>query len=247
MEVDVVGLGVSTIDVISVVDRLPLGETVDMAAVDPFPSGEIVKDATDLTVQGGGPVATAMVTLARLGARTAMLDVVGDDWRGELIRKEFEDDGVCSDFVKFGVGCASGTSRIFVRKNDGERAIMHFRGTALELSPADIPCSLIQSAKYVHVNGRHWEACLHAVERRRDDEEHQVASRADSGQRGVAQPRDEEKVDEIIERLHQHADGNRRGRQQDMPVDGAFGQVLHDGISESNRPRPRRARPGILE
>ena len=68
---DVVGLGVATIDIVMLVDHLPAEEEIERAL--------------DLTLQGGGPVATAIVTLTRLGARTAMLDAIGDDWRGKLI------------------------------------------------------------------------------------------------------------------------------------------------------------------
>lgn len=62
---DVIGLGASTIDIVSLVDH--------------FPATEEIQRAEAMTVQGGGPVATAMVTLARLGARVAMLDQIGDD------------------------------------------------------------------------------------------------------------------------------------------------------------------------
>lgn len=80
MQFDVVGLGVSTIDVVSLVDHLPVEEEVQCAI--------------EMTVQGGGPVATAMVTLARLGANVAMLDSIGEDWRGELIGDEFQREGI---------------------------------------------------------------------------------------------------------------------------------------------------------
>ena len=77
---DVIGIGVSTLDIIHLVDR--------------FPAGEEVQKSSASVLSGGGPVATAIVTLARLGARTAMLDSLGDDWRGDLIREEFSDEKV---------------------------------------------------------------------------------------------------------------------------------------------------------
>ena len=66
---DVVGLGASALDLLQVVDELP--------------GGECVQQASNYALQGGGPIATAMVALARLGSRTAMLDKIGDDWRGD--------------------------------------------------------------------------------------------------------------------------------------------------------------------
>jgi sugar/nucleoside kinase (ribokinase family) len=145
---DVVGLGVSVIDILQLVDHLPEREEVQRAA--------------EMTIQGGGPVATAMVTLARLGARVAMLDAVGDDWRGDLIRKEFEREGVCTDHIQLREGYGSSLASVLVTKDDGARAIVVYPGTAPNLTPTEVPRSVIESASLLHVNGRHWGACLQA-------------------------------------------------------------------------------------
>ena len=52
---EVIGIGASTVDIVTLVDH--------------YPAGREVQRAIDLTVQGGGPVSTAMVTLARLGEK----------------------------------------------------------------------------------------------------------------------------------------------------------------------------------
>lgn len=54
--VDVVGLGVSVVDILQLVDH--------------YPSKEEIQGARSMAVQGGGQLATAMVTLDRLGAKT---------------------------------------------------------------------------------------------------------------------------------------------------------------------------------
>ncbi len=153
-QIDVVGLGVSTVEVVSLVDH--------------FPASEEVQRAIDMVVDGGGPIATAMVTLARLGARVAMLDSIGDDWRGALIREEFQRAGVMTEHIKQNVGCTSSTACVLVRKHDGHRTIVYSPGTAPELSPMDMPRMRVESAKILHVNGRHWDACLQAVRWARD-------------------------------------------------------------------------------
>lgn len=147
---DVVGLGVSTIDIVTLVDR--------------FPSQEAIQRALDMAVQGGGPVATAIVALARLGARTAMLDVVGDDWRGGLITSEFAREGVCTDHLVRPIGHTSATACVLVRRSDGARTILYLPGSTPELMPDNLPQAVIQSSRALHVNGRHWLACLHACE-----------------------------------------------------------------------------------
>lgn len=149
MEFDVVGLGVSTIDILSLVDHLPMGEEVQRAI--------------DMTIQGGGPVATAMVTLARLGAKVVMIDAIGDDWRGARILDEFRQEGVSTDYLKMAKNCTSSTACILVTQDNGARSIIFSPGNAPELTPTDVPDSVIASAKILHINGRHWDACLKAV------------------------------------------------------------------------------------
>ncbi|MGE5073639.1 MAG: carbohydrate kinase family protein [Anaerolineae bacterium] len=146
---DIVGLGASTVDILSLVDHLP-GEDENMRAL-------------EISIQGGGPVATAMVTAARLGARTAMIDAIGDDWRGTVIREEFKRDGVETRYLKTGTGWSSATSCILVKKENGARSILWAPGTAPEIAAEELPREAIRSAKVLHVNGRHWQACMEAA------------------------------------------------------------------------------------
>jgi sulfofructose kinase len=150
---DVVGLGVSTIDILTVVDD--------------FPSGEDVVKAHDSAVQGGGPVATAIFTLGILGAKVRMIDRLGDDWRGRLILKEYEEAGVSTDLISIDPSTGSSLATILVRKRDGKRSIIYAPGSEKELEMEDVPFDAISSAKILHVNGRHWRACLAACEHAR--------------------------------------------------------------------------------
>ncbi|MDR3561925.1 MAG: carbohydrate kinase family protein [Negativicutes bacterium] len=147
--VDVLGIGVSTVDILSIVDH--------------FPTQREVQRAADMTIQGGGPVATAMVTLARLGARTAMLDCVGDDWRGNIILEEFHKEQVLTDYIKVVDGHTSSTACILVSAADGSRAIVYSPGTAPELTAGDIDRHIIEDARILHINGRHPDACEQAI------------------------------------------------------------------------------------
>lgn len=148
MGLDVIGLGVSTLDILSLVET--------------FPTGDEVQRATAVTVQGGGPVSTAIVTAAALGARTAMIDRLGDDWRGQAILREYQQAGVGLDFLTLEPGATSSIATILVRRTDGARAIAYCPGTTPEVLPADVPADAISASKLLHVNGRYLEACLHA-------------------------------------------------------------------------------------
>ena len=77
---DVVGLGQCAFDALG---RLPQMPPEDSKA-----------ELEELLLQGGGPVATALVTLARLGARTAFLGRCGDDDFGRRLGAELLAEGV---------------------------------------------------------------------------------------------------------------------------------------------------------
>ncbi|HBA89403.1 MAG TPA: carbohydrate kinase [Geobacter sp.] len=148
-EFDIVGLGVSTVDLLFVVDELP--------------GTELVQKAHASAIEGGGPVATAIASAARLGAGTAMLDRVGDDILGRMIQEEFRAAGVNTDGIVVGEGRTSSKASILVRERDGARTITYSPGDCGDLTQADVREEIVTAARILHVNGRHWDACLHAV------------------------------------------------------------------------------------
>ena len=147
-EIDVIGLGVSTVDMFNIVDHFPVNEEVQKS----FGSA----------VEGGGPVATAIVTLARLGAKVMMVDSIGDDWRGELILEGFKKENVAAEHIKVNTGCSSSVATIQIRERDGARTIVYSPGSSPEVSKKEITKKLVSKTKFIHINGRHLDACLHA-------------------------------------------------------------------------------------
>ncbi len=148
-KLDVVGLGVCTVDFLQVVDELP--------------GRESVQKARESLLQGGGPVATALVALARLGSRTAMIDKMGDDWRGRIIIDELRKESVATGWIRVVPGRSSSIASILVRKRDGARAIVFSPGDAGELDADELPEDVIARAAILHLNGRHLEASLKAA------------------------------------------------------------------------------------
>jgi sulfofructose kinase len=91
----------------------------------PPPDGRVV--ATDLAIAGGGPAATAAVTLARLGVDVAFAGTVGDDDAGAFVRDGLEREGV--DVSMLGVVPGRTPQSAILVGPDGERAIVHHPGT----------------------------------------------------------------------------------------------------------------------
>ncbi len=129
--IEVVCLGLATMDTIL---SLPSW---------PDPDGRVVADA--LVRAGGGPAATASVTLARLGRRVAMLGAVGDDEAGAAVRTDLEAEGVDVDGMRVRSG-RTPESVIILDRSRGTRSILHAPGVAP--SGVGIPAD----ARWVHVD-----------------------------------------------------------------------------------------------
>ena len=139
--IDIVGIGASTLDRFIVVDHYPTGREVQ----------QVVSSTTD----GGGPVATALAVAGKYGARTAMIDSIGDDMVGRHILDDFEKYNVNTEAIQVESGANSGVATILVKQSTGERAVFFERSTATEPEFLDTHKQLIESTYILHINGRH--------------------------------------------------------------------------------------------
>ena len=107
------------------------------------------------TTDGGGPVATALAVAGKYGARTAMIDSIGDDMVGRHILDDFKKYNVNTDAIHIEKGEKSGVATILVKHSTGERAVFFERSTAPEPVFLDTHKQLIKEVFILHVNGRH--------------------------------------------------------------------------------------------
>ena len=108
----------------------------------PPADGRVV--ASDWVVAGGGPAATAAVTLARLGVAAAFVGTVGDDDAGAFVRDGLAAEGVDVTGLAVVPGARTPQSVILVGP-DGSRSIVHRPGDA------EIP-AVEPDAEWVHVD-----------------------------------------------------------------------------------------------
>ncbi|MDJ0903666.1 MAG: PfkB family carbohydrate kinase [Xenococcus sp. MO_188.B8] len=145
---DIVGIGVSTLDLLTIVQE--------------FSSEDSVQQAIDAKFQGGGPVATALVAAAKLGAKVAMIDSLGNDLIGQSILEEFNSYGVITKHIQINPGKTSSIASVWIRERDGQRSIAYRPGNTPELTKDCIAAEIIKKAKIVHLNGRHLQCCFQA-------------------------------------------------------------------------------------
>lgn len=137
MKFDVVGMGIATLDLNAKVPRVPgQDETV------------LMKEYAKLR---GGPVATALVTLQKLGATTAYMGKLGQDEYGEFIREGFKEEGVNVDYLKLVAGEKTPFSFILVDAT-GKRSIIFNPGCSLDVDVEYLNENILKSAKIFHID-----------------------------------------------------------------------------------------------
>ncbi len=150
---DVFGLGQCSLDYIGRLGAYPA------------PGGKT--EFSDLTVQGGGPVATALVALSRWGLRCAFSGVVGDDEFGRLTLKSLKGEGIHTGGVVVRRGGASQFAFIAAESPGGRRTVFWQRPSGAPLAKGEVDLAVLGRVKVFHTDGLFIDAALHAAEKAR--------------------------------------------------------------------------------
>jgi ribokinase len=147
---DVIGLGYCSDDYLGIVPHItPFdGDTVTML---------------DFAHDGGGPVSTALVTLAKLGARTAYLGALGDDESGQFLLQAFITAGVDTRFIQVHAGGRSPSCIVLVEEGTGRRSIHCFRGQLPLYALTDPAREALRRTRFLHLDGHSPHAIAEAA------------------------------------------------------------------------------------
>jgi sulfofructose kinase len=137
--VDVVGLGSNALDLVGVIDG--------------YPEPDTKSPLREFEVQGGGMIATAMVTCARLGLRARYVGKFGDDYWARLGRRLLARDGVDVRHALRARGSAGHVSIMLVDARTGLRTGFYRRPPAYAIQPDELDRGVITSGRLLHVDG----------------------------------------------------------------------------------------------
>lgn len=113
-----------------------------------FGQVEQLLDSADLVV--GGSATIVAFGLARLGLRTGLCAVVGDDRFGRFLQDAMAGRGVVTDAVRVAAGAPTGLSVILDR--GGDRSILTLTGAVPTLAAADVLAAVDRLApRHVHL------------------------------------------------------------------------------------------------
>ena len=145
---DVFGLGQCSLDYVG---RIPA-----------WPSPDTKCEFRDLVIQGGGPVATALVALCRWGLSCHFAGVAGDDSFGRQIARFLQDEGVDVSGLVERPGHLSQLAFI-ASEPGGRRTIFWQRPTGEALKPSEIRLDILRGTRILHTDGLFIEAALAAA------------------------------------------------------------------------------------
>jgi sulfofructose kinase len=143
---DAVGFGLNAVDHLIVVPEYPAFDTKVRF--------------TEYEKSAGGQTASAMVSLQRLGLKTAYAGRFGSDEDGRFGLLAIEYEGVNLDFAETIEGANNQVAFIIIDARSGERTIIWDRDERLSYRPDEAPLELAARGRVLHLDAHDPPACV---------------------------------------------------------------------------------------
>ena len=147
---DCVGFGICAVDYLCIVPR--------------YPQLDEKTEAIDFSQQGGGPVPTALVTLSRLGCKTAFIGRIGNDANGKFLLNEFAREGVDTSAIIVDDSMPTNQAFIWIDQTSGKKSIVLNNQHYCAVKRSEIRCDRIRSLKFLLIDGRDTEATFSVID-----------------------------------------------------------------------------------
>src|SRR3990172_4820908 len=120
-----------------------------LSLVDVYPQVDTKKEVLEWHEQGGGPVATALVALSKLGMSCRFYGIIGDDEAGGKIRQSLADEGVDVTGLVKREKSSSQLAFIAVEKGTAKRTIFWKRPSGDSLQPEELAADFLLGSNFL--------------------------------------------------------------------------------------------------
>lgn len=151
---EVVGIGAVVYDVLMTADCFPQEDT------------KLIVNGTK--TQCGGPEATALVAISKMGVTAEHFGTVGQDAYGRYVLGELERFGVRTGKVRAVEGANSFFSLVLLNQSNSTRTCLVDRGSSPMPTEADLDLDTLRQAKYLHVDGNQLDFALLAAKKAKE-------------------------------------------------------------------------------
>jgi sulfofructose kinase len=149
-EYDVIGLGMSAVDVAIQLEHMPTWEN----------PGRI----SGFTLADGGAAGTACYVAATFGLRTGFIDTFGTDEMGARKKRSLEQVGVDISRMVRREGPEDNIVIVYVQEQTAERCFAFNKAMWTHpIRPEELDRGYIKSASYLHMDGSHVQASIEAA------------------------------------------------------------------------------------
>lgn len=150
-QIEVVGIGACVADMLYTVTQ--------------FPKEDTKLRAKDSKMAGGGPVATGLVAVSKLGHSSAFLGVLSKDASGAFLMEDFKKYGMdTKGIVTYDACYRSFSSCIWLNEAQGSRTCVFDRGNLPAFVLTDTAREMLREAKILMVDGNELEAAIEAAD-----------------------------------------------------------------------------------
>ncbi len=151
MSTDVVGIGSALFDILMTAPR--------------FPQEDTKLQGIDTKTQCGGPCATGLVAVSKLGVSAQYMGTLGGDTYGDFIQSELNKYGVSTPHVRRIPGQISFHSFVLLNLSNSSRTCIWSKGTVQPPTEADVALEDLKQAKYLHLDGHQLDCAIYAAKK----------------------------------------------------------------------------------
>ena len=135
-----------------------------LCLVEKFPGPDQKIEAIEFSLQGGGPVPTALCAFSKLGGKSSFIGKCGNDYQGQTVRSELDKFGVCTRSMIYDKNCRTPNAFIWVDSRSGDRTVVLDRSDISDLTADELDENLISSCDYLLLDGREEKAALKSAQ-----------------------------------------------------------------------------------
>ena len=130
-----------------------------------FPNEDTKMQGKETKTQCGGPCATALVAMSKLGVSSTYMGTLGDDMYGNYVQQEFKRFGVGTDHIRVIPGLQSFHSFVLLNLKNTSRTCIWNKGTVTPPEESDVDLEVLKNAKYLHLDGHQLDAAIYAAKK----------------------------------------------------------------------------------
>ena len=147
---DCIGFGICAADYLCIVPK--------------YPKLDEKTETVEFSYQGGGPIATALVTMSRLGFTTSFIGKIGNDADGKFIFQQFSNEGVDTSGIIINENMLTNKAFIWIDQDSGKRSIVLNSNNYLPVTENEVSFAHVKSTKYLLIDGRDTTSVFFAIE-----------------------------------------------------------------------------------